>query len=480
MQRFLIKDASKHVGEKVKIAGWVNVRRVHGKILFIDLRDISGVMQLVFIPSNQEAYKLAEDIRPEWVIEVEGQIVKRPESMVNDKIETGQVEMPVESLRILAKSKTPPFPIEGDGYDVNEEIRMKYRYLDLRRERMKNNLLVRHKTIKFIRDFLDQEGFAEIETPILTKSTPEGSRDFIVPSRLEPGKFYALPQSPQQYKQLLMASGMEKYFQIAKCLRDEDLRGNRQFEHTQMDLEMSFAEQEDVMNLIERLMITLVKNLFPAKKIQEIPFPRISYQEAMEKYSSDKPDIRKDKNDPNLLAFCWIVDFPFFEKTDEGKWTFTHNPFSAAKPEFADDLLNKRNIDKILTTQYDIVLNGVEAGGGSIRNHTPEALEKVFEIMGYKNEEINEKFGHILEAFRYGTPPHGGIALGLDRDLSIFQNEPDIREVIAFPKSGDGRDLMMQAPSEVSKKQLDELHIKTVLAKSARNSKTKPQKNKKQ
>ncbi|TSC94754.1 MAG: aspartyl-tRNA synthetase [Parcubacteria group bacterium Licking1014_1] len=461
MQRFLTSEAAKHIGEKVKVCGWINARRSHGKIIFIDLRDRSGIMQVVFIPSNKEVYELASQLRPEWTVEIVGQIVKRPENMVNPKIETGQVELTVETLNVLSQAETLPFSIEDSGYEINEEIRMKYRYLDIRRERLKNNLIARHKVIKFMRDFLDREGFIEIETPMLTKSTPEGSRDFIVPSRLEPGKFYALPQSPQQYKQLLMVAGFEKYFQIAKCLRDEDSRGNRQVEHTQLDIEMSFIGQEDVMNLVERLFITLVKNIYPNKKIQEIPFPKITYKKAMEKYNSDKPDIRKDKSDPNLLAFCWVIDFPFFEKDDNNKWTFTHNPFSAPKPEFMEDLLNKKNIGDILTTQYDIVLNGVEAGGGSIRNHIPQALEKVFEIMGYKKEEIKEKFGHMLNAFSFGAPPHGGIALGLDRDLSILQNEPDIREVIAFPKTGDGRDLMMSAPSEVDSKQLKELHIKT-------------------
>ena len=473
MPRFLVNQTAKHIGEKVRVCGWVNVRRAHGKILFIDLRDRSGILQVVFTPSNKEVYDLAETLRPEWVVEITGQIVKRPENMINPKIETGQVEMSAESLKVLSKAETLPFSIEGDGMDINEEIRMKYRYLDLRRQRMKNNLIARHKVIKFIRDFLDEEDFIEIETPLLTKSTPEGSRDFIVPSRLEPGKFYALPQSPQQYKQLLQVAGFEKYFQIARCLRDEDLRGNRQFEHTQLDLEMSFVEQEDVINLIERLLISLAKNLFPQKKIQEIPFPRITYKNAMKKYNSNKPDTRNDKNEKDLLAFCWVVDFPFFEKNDEGGWTFTHNPFSAPKPEFMEDLLNKKNIADILTTQYDVVLNGVEAGGGSIRNHRPEALEKVFEIMGYKKDEIKEKFGHMLNAFSFGAPPHGGIALGLDRDLSILQNEPDIREVIAFPKSGDGRDLMMHAPSEVSKKQLEELSIKTSVAKNTKKNKKK-------
>lgn len=463
--RFLIKEAAKHVGQKVNVSGWVNVRRAHGKILFIDLRDISGIMQVVFVPSNKEVYDLAQELRPEWVVEISGQIVKRPEQMVNDKIETGQVELSADSLKVLSKAETLPLSIEDAGYEIGEETRMKYRYLDLRRERLKRNLVVRHKIIKFIRDFLDKEGFAEIETPILTKSTPEGARDYVVPSRLNPGQFYALPQSPQQYKQLLMVAGLEKYFQVAKCLRDEDPRGDRQPEFTQLDMEMSFVKMEDVMDLTERLLIMIVQTLFPEKKIQETPFPRISYQEAMEKYKTDRPDIRKDKDDKDLLAFCWVIDFPFFEKTEEGGWTFTHNPFSAAKPEFGQDLMEKKNIGKILTTQYDVVLNGFEIGGGSIRNHRPEALEKVFEIMGYKKEVIYSKFGHMMEAFKYGAPPHGGIAWGLDRIFALLLNEPNIREVIAFPKTGDGRDFMMSAPSEIDKKQLEELHIKISKAK---------------
>jgi len=458
--RFLVSETAKHIGEKVKVSGWVNVRRAHGKILFIDIRDRSGILQLVFGPFNKEIYEKAQALRPEWVIEVLGQIVKRPESMINPKIETGQVEMSVESLEILSEAETLPFSIEESGYEINEEIRMKYRYLDLRRERLRDNLIVRHKMLQFIRNFMEREGFVEVETPILTKSTPEGARDYIVPSRLEAGKFYALPQSPQQYKQLLMVAGLEKYFQVARCLRDEDPRGDRQPEFTQLDMEMSFVEEEDVIELNERLLISVVQNLFPEKKIQEVPFPRISYREAMEKYKTDRPDLRNDKTDPNLLAFCWVVDFPFFEKDDEKKWTFTHNPFSAAKKEFAEDLMQKKNIENILTTQYDIALNGFEIGGGSIRNHKPEALEKVFEIMGYKKDIIYEKFGHMMEAFKFGTPPHGGIAWGLERLIAILRNEPNIREVIAFPKTGDGRDLMMQAPSEVDNKQLKELHIK--------------------
>lgn len=461
MERTLISETKNHIGEKVTVAGWVNVRRVHGKIIFIDLRDKSGVLQCVFVPTNKDAYDAVQEVRSEWVVELFGQIVKRPENMVNKNIETGSVELSVESIEVLSKAETLPFEIDNDGYSTNEEIRMKYRYLDLRRERMKQNLIVRHKVSKFIRDFLSADSFIEIETPMLTKSTPEGSRDFVVPSRLQPGKFYALPQSPQQYKQLFMIAGIEKYFQLARALRDEDPRGDRQIEHTQLDLEMSFVQREDVMELIEKMYIGLIKTLFPEKKIEQVPFPRFTYREAMEKYGSDKPDLRNDKNDKNLLAFCWVIDFPFFEKDDEGGWTFTHNPFSAPTKESMADFMAQKSIGNILTTQYDITLNGSEIGGGSIRNNTPESLQTTFEIMGYKKNEIHEKFGHMIEAYRYGAPSHGGIACGIDRFLAIMQNEPNIREVIAFPKTGDGRDLMMSAPSEISKEQLKELHIKT-------------------
>ena len=337
---------------------------------------------------------------------------------------------------------------------------MKHRYLDIRRSRMGGNLIKRHNLIHLIRNWLSDKGFIEVETPILTKSTPEGARDYVVPSRLYTGKFYALPQSPQQYKQLLMVGGVEKYFQIARCFRDEDTRGDRQPEFTQLDMEMSFVERDDVMDVNEKLLIELVKNLYPEKQIQEIPFPRLSYKEAMEKYNSDRPDLRKDKNNSNLLAFCWVVDFPFFEKTEEGHWTFTHNPFSAPKPEYMELLLKQEKISEILTTQYDVVLNGTEVGGGSIRNHRPDALEAVFEIMGFAKERIKDNFGHMLDALGYGAPPHGGIAWGLDRLIALLNNEPNIREVIAFPKTGDARDLMMESPSELDKKQLKELHLK--------------------
>lgn len=450
-----VQDIVRNEGKEVELAGWVHARRDHGKLVFIDLRDRSGMVQVVFGPGVAGA----NDLRLEYVVRVKGEVKKRPPNMVNDKVPTGAYEIGAKELMILNRAEPLPFPVDDAGYDINEEVRLKYRYVDIRRERLKKNLILRHRTIKFIRDFLSERGFIEIETPDLTKSTPEGARDYLVPSRVQKGNFYALPQSPQQYKQLLMVGGIEKYFQIARCFRDEDTRGDRQPEFTQLDLEMSFVEREDVIRLNEELLIALVAAVAPEKKIQEIPFPRMSYKEAMEKYGIDRPDLRKDKDDPDLLAFCWVIDFPFFEKTDKGGWTFTHNPFSAPKPEFMDDLLAKKKIPDILTTQYDVVMNGLEIGGGSIRNHRADALEAVFGVMGFEKDRIKKNFGHMLEAFSYGAPPHGGIAWGLDRLVSLFAHEPNIREVIAFPKTGDGRDPMMDAPSEVDKEQLDELGL---------------------
>lgn len=460
MKRTYIKDLADKIGTETSILGWVDIRRDQGKMVFFDFRDATGKVQGVVLPNNTQALEIAKEIRTEWVVEVEGKINERPAKNIQKDKQNGNIELEIKSIKVLNKSETPPFDLQGDGKEIGEDIRLKYRYLDLRRPRMQKNIRNRHKIIKNIRDFLDKEGFVEIETPLLTKSTPEGSRDYVVPSRLEKGKFYALPQSPQQYKQLLMSAGMEKYFQIARCMRDEDTRGDRQPEFTQLDMEMSFVEREDVMAINEKLLIETIKKIYPEKKIQEIPFPRLSYEEAMKKYKSDKPDIRKDKNDPNLLAFVWIIDFPFFEKGDDGKWTFTHNPFSAPKPEFHKDLMDKKNIGKILTSQYDIVLNGYEVGGGSIRNHEAEALKKVFEIMGYEENRINENFGHMMKAFSLGTPPHGGIAWGLDRFVMLMENEPNIREVIAFAKTGEGKDLMMDSPAEITQEQLKELGIK--------------------
>lgn len=467
MTRILIKDLSSKVGEEINISGWVDVRRDQGKMVFFDMRDMSGLVQCVTLPNHVEAIEKAKEIRPEWVLKVTGLVNKRPEKNIKVGVVNGDVELEVTGIEVLNKAETPNFDVTTEGYEVGEENRLTYRYLDLRRPRMQKNIRNRHKVIKFVRDYLDKENFIEVETPILTKSTPEGARDYIVPSRIWQGTFYALPQSPQQYKQLLMASGAERYFQIARCMRDEDTRGDRQPEFTQLDMEMSFVEREDVMAVNEALLINIVQNLYPHKKIQEIPFPRITYKEAMEKYGNDRPDFRKDKEDKDLLAFGWVVDFPFFERTDksdnpqaEGEWTFTHNPFSRPQNEHMEMLMNKKDIGDILTTQYDIILNGYEIGGGSIRNHEPEALKKVFEIMGYPEERIQKNFSHMLQALGSGCPPHGGIAWGFDRFMMLMENEPNIREVIAFPKTGEGKDLMMNSPSEVADKQLKELGIK--------------------
>ncbi len=463
MERTYIKNLESKKGETVVIKGWIDVRRDQGKLIFLDFRDMTGYVQGVVLPSKtEEGIKTmaeASKLRPEWAVEITGKVNPRPEKNIQKDKQNGSIELEVLSIKVINEAQTPPLDVRSEGKEIGEETRLTYRYLDLRRPRLQKNLRTRHAVNMFVRNWLTRELFTEIETPLLTKFTHDGARGFLVPSRLENGKFYALPQSPQQYKQLLMVSGFERYFQIARCLRDEDSRGDRQPEFTQLDMEMSFVEREDVMALNERLLIDLVKAVAPEKRIQQIPFPRFTYAEAMEKYNSDKPDIRTDKHDPNLLAFCWVVDFPFFEKTDTGAWTFTHNPFSAPKPEHMDWLMNKENVEKILTTQYDIALNGFEVGGGSIRNHKPEALRKVLEIMGYDEAKIQSGFGHMLEALSYGAPSHGGIAWGLDRLMAILQNEPNIREVIAFAKTGEGRDLMMASPSEVTSEQLLELGI---------------------
>ena len=469
--RTYIEDVSSSMGKEIIIKAWVDVRRDQGKMVFLDLRDVTGKVQAVVLPNHTEALEVAQKLRTEWVVEVRGLVNKRPEKNSKKDVVNGDVEIEVLSIVVLNEATTPAFDIATDGYEVNEEVRLQKKYLDLRRSRLHHNIIMRHKVVKHIRDMLDVQNFFEIETPLLTNPTPEGSRSYLVPSRIWQGAFYALPQSPQQYKQLLMASGFERYFQIAKCMRDEDTRGDRQPEFTQMDLEMSFVTREDVMKINEEMLISIVTKLFPEKRIQQVPFPRFTYKEVMEKYNSDKPDIREDKNDPHLLAFCWVVDFPAFEKTGEdnvdetGVWTFTHNPFTGVKEEYLQDFLNEKNVGDIISTQYDVALNGYEIGGGGIRLHTPELLRKAFTIMGYSDERIEKNFGHMLEALGSGIPPHGGIAWGLDRLLMILLNEPNIREVMAFPKTGEGRDLLMQAPSSAIPKTLRELGIEVIAKK---------------
>ncbi|MDP3762496.1 MAG: aspartate--tRNA ligase, partial [bacterium] len=447
-----------YLNKEIELFGWIDVRRDHGKLIFFDLRDRTGKVQLVVAPADKKLHALAETLRPEWVVKVRGEVAKRPEGMQNPKEPCGEIEMKVSEIQVLAESKTPPFDLASDGYEIGEDVRMQYRYLDLRRPRLARNLRERARVLKFMRDFLTERGFVEIETPILGKSTPEGARDYLVPARLHPGAFYALPQSPQQYKQLLMVAGIEKYFQIARCFRDEDTRQDRQPEFTQLDIEMSFVDENDILSLVEELFTSLVKAFYSEKRIAQHPFPRLSRGEAMSRYNSDKPDLRVKKDDSNELAFLFVRDFPMFEwKESEKRWDAAHHPFT--KIQSSKIKIQNANPGELMAHQYDFVLNGYEVGGGSIREHDPEILEKVFEIMGNKKEDIRRQFGHLLEAFRCGVPPHGGIALGLDRIMALLLGEPNIREVIAFPKTGDGRDLMMDAPAEVSKEQLDELGI---------------------
>jgi aspartyl-tRNA synthetase len=456
--RTLAKDIALKESQEVELMGWVDVRRDHGKLIFIDLRDRSGVCQVVFIPKDKELHAKAETLRSEWVVKIKGRVGKRPAGMENPKIPSGYHEVPAESLEVIAEAKTSPFDISTDGHDINEEVRMKYRYLDLRRPRMNANLKLRHKATMLAREYLNKNDFTEIETPTLTKTSPEGARDFIVPSRLQPGKFYALPQAPQQYKQLLMIAGMERYYQIAHAFRDEDLRGDRQFEHTQIDMEMSFATEKDVRDMAEGMMIHITEGC--GKKIWKKPFPVFTHEEAMKKFGADKFDMREEK-DSNVFAFAWVVDFPLFERDEEeNRYTFAHNPFSAPKTEHVEKLMKGEDLGNLRAQQYDLVCNGYEMASGGVRISDPVVQRKVFETMGLTAEETESRFGHLINAYEYGAPPHAGIAPGLDRLVMLLANEPNIREVIAFPINSSGQTSVMDAPSDVTEKQLKELHIK--------------------
>lgn len=459
--RTLIKDTVGQIGKEVTLMGWVDSRRDHGKIMFLDLRDRSGLVQMVVSPGSAAG--------KEDVVEVVGLVKERPASMVNAKIDTGKVEIEVKSLKIISKARELPFPIDTDGYQIDEEIRNKYRYLDLRRPRMARNIRLRSKAVNFIRNYLLREDFVEIETPILTKTTPEGARDFLVPSRLQKGKFYALPQSPQQYKQLLMVAGFERYFQIARCFRDEDPRKDRAYgEFTQLDVEMSFVTQEDILQLAENMFTRLVGELLPEKHISVTPWPRLTHKEAKDKYGTDKPDLRKDKNDPNELAFSWTLDFPLF--TEQSKEDFYHGSGSAkfapshhmfTAPHPGDLALLDSDPLKVRGLQHDLVLNGFEVGGGSIRIHQPEIQNKVFDLIGFSSEQ-KKQFDHMLTAFSYGVPPHGGIAPGIDRFLMAALGEPSVREVMAYPASSSGQISVMDAPSDAADEQLRELGISVI------------------
>lgn len=467
MQRLKTIEIVEQDGKEVLIKGWVNARRNMGKIAFLDIRDRWGIVQVVGVPAelDDKSQEELKRIRPEYVVAIKGIVNRRGEKQINKNVLTGSIEILAKEIIVLNESETPPFEIDNETRQAGEELRLKHRYLDLRHERMKNNMVIRDKVMTFVRNWLHTNDFIEIQTPILTKSTPEGARDYLVPSRVHNGKFFALPQSPQQYKQLLMVAGMDRYFQIAPCFRDEDARADRSpGEFYQIDMEMSFMTQAEILDLVEKMFIGLIKQHFPEKKLTFDKFPRLNYDDVMKEYNSDKPDLRKDKNDSNELAFAFIINFPLFTEQSEedhfygagDKWAPSHHMFTAPKPEDIDML--DKDPSKVKSLQHDLVLNGWEVGGGSIRIHDPKMQEKIWDLIGFTKEQ-KKQFAHLIEAFKYGVPPHGGIAPGFDRLVSILAGEKSIKEVIAFPLTGDVRDPLMDSPSAVDKKQLDELGI---------------------
>ena len=441
-------------GKKVKLCGWIESLRIHGKVAFFDLRDRYGKVQCVITSKNKNFEKVSK-LNRESCLMVEGIINDRPKGSENKNIKSGKVELLIENIELF--NECPALPFEINDNISNEELRLKYRFLDLRTDVLQKNIELRSNFVKSIRDFMIRENFLEIETPILAKSTPEGARDYIVPSRVHNGKFYALPQSPQLYKQLLMVAGFDKYFQISRCFRDEDLRSDRQPEFTQIDAEMSFVEEKDIFDFVEKLIKYAIKETF--NKEIKIPFPRINYTDSIKKYQTDKPDLRKDKNNPEEFSFIWITNFPMFEYSEtENKIVAAHHPFCMQD--------NIDNLDKdplkIYAKSYDLVLNGVELLSGSIRVHKPEIQRKIFKILRLSENEIEEKFGFLLNSFSYGAPPHGGFAIGLDRLIQILLKSNSIREVIAFPKNKEAKEIMLNSPSFIEKKQLKEVHIETI------------------
>ena len=444
------------IGQTVTLCGWLHRRRDHGGLSFFDLRDRSGLAQIVFhVKTNPTLHQQAKGFGPEFVLQITGSVRARPKGMENPKLPSGMVEISATNVVVLNQATPPPFEID-DQADVSEDVRMQWRYLDLRRPVSQQKLILRYRLIHQIRETLHRLEFVEVETPVLTKSTPEGARDYLVPSRVNPGRFFALPQSPQLFKQLLMVAGLERYFQVARCFRDEDLRADRQPEVTQLDLEMSFINEEDVFSVIEQVIAEAFQRVLQIQL--SVPFPRLTYRDAQANYQSDKPNLRTETNP---WAFCWITEFPLFHWNAETKrWDAEHHPFTAPHPE--DLGLLEGDPGKVRSRAYDLVLNGVELGSGSIRIHQDAMQQAMFKILGLDESTVQERFGFLLQAFRYGAPPHGGFAFGLDRLVALATQAPSIREVIAFPKTQRAVDPVTDAPSNVTDEQLKELGIAIV------------------